>query len=204
MDVKLPSTNLEKNDLKKGGLQKFSLEESGKKTIFFFSSLFSGRFLFILSLILLIGVILGCLGLWGYQISLKNNLKQISQEIDTLQAQRDFELEKKLSKINKSASALKTILNKRVFPLRFFKMIEELTLPQVRFTNLRMDFSKGELSLGVEAVSYTVLAKQMKVFQEDERIKKIEVSGVDLNRDGRVVSQFNLSLESSFFRGWQE
>ena len=74
------------------------------------------------------------LGLWVYQRQLNQEKQELIVKVDELQAQRDLELEADFTKLKKGIENLKKILKKRIYPSLVFKMLEELTLPQVQFS----------------------------------------------------------------------
>jgi hypothetical protein len=154
----------------------------------------------VLSLSLLIMVILACFGLWGYQNSLIKEKETLESRITKLESQRDLELEANFMELKKGIENFKKILKIHIYPSQLFKMLEELTLPQVQFTDFSADLSQAKISLKVEAINYNTLAKQIVVFGGDSRIKKIELSEVSLDAAGRAGSNLEIELEPSFLR----
>ncbi len=157
-----------------------------------------GNFFVILSVSLLVAVVLSCFGLWGYKISLNKDKEDLSQKIDELQSQRDLELEANFMDLKEKIDNFKNILAKRVYSLNLFKMFEELALTQVQFSNLNVELSQLEASLSLKAVNYTVLAKQIVVFEQDSRIKSVDFSEASLGSDGWVNSNVELKFNSDF------
>jgi len=167
----------------------------GNKSPFigFLSRLFSQtKFLLFLAIGFLILVILICFGLWGYQKSLIEEKTNLENQLAELNNKRNLELEADFMDLKNGIEDLKKILKNRLYSSQIFEMLEELTLPQVRFANLDADFSQAKLKLEIEAADYTTLAQQVFVFKEDKRIKEISLSGVELSETGRVNSAFNI------------
>lgn len=156
--------------------------------------------LVIYSLLLLIIVIFVCFGLWGYKIYLARDMENSIKEIENLQSQRDLELEVNFSKLKTDIENFKKILEVHVYPSQIFKMLEELTIPQVRFTNFNADLADSKLILEAEAVDYSALASQIVVFEEDPRIKNVGLSEVDLDISGRVSSNLEIEIDPAFLR----
>jgi hypothetical protein len=154
----------------------------------------------VLSIILLILVVLAYFGLWGYQKSLIEEKTDLENQLAELTNQRDLGLEADFMELKNGIEDLKKVLKNRLYPSKFFEMLEELTLPQVQFTGLDTDFPQAKLTLEAEAVDYTTLAKQIVVFEEDERIEKISLSGVNLDLTGRVKSTLNIEINLDFLR----
>ncbi len=154
----------------------------------------------VLAIILLILVVLAYFGLWGYQKSLIEEKADLENQLTELTNQRNLELEADFMELKNGIEDLKKVLKNRLYPSKLFEMLEELTLPQVQFTGLDTDFPQAKLTLEAEAVDYTTLAKQMIVFEEDERIEKIGLSEVGLDLTGRVNSTLNIEINLDFLR----
>jgi hypothetical protein len=193
MDIKLMPDKYKKKGIG-GGLR---LSDAGLPK--FFNQLASkANFWVILSLVLLIGVILVCFGLWGYKISLNKNKESLTKRLEELQSQRDLDLEASFIELKERIGDFEDILGKRIYPLNVFKMLEELTLPHVQYTSFGADLTQLTVSLKTEAANYNTLAKQVLVFKEDSRIKKVEFSEVNLGKAGWVVSDLKLKLNPDF------
>lgn len=153
-----------------------------------------------LSIVFLILVVLACLGLWGYQKSLIEEKADLENRLTELTNQRDLELEADFMGLKNGIEDLKKVLKNRLYPSKLFEMLEELTLPQVQFTELDTDFPQAKLTLETESIDYTTLAKQMIVFEKDGRIEKVDLSEVSLDSTGRVNSTLNIEINLDFLR----
>ena len=63
---------------------------------------------------------------------------------------------------------------------------------------MNIDLSQNNFKLKAEADSYSALAKQIIAFEEDARIKSIELSKVGLSIYGRVASELSIELNNDF------
>lgn len=150
------------------------------------------------TLIFLALVILAYFGLWGYQNSLIEEKSNLERRFEELSGQRNLELEANFIALKENIENFKEFLGNRIYASNLFEILEELTLPQVRFTDLNADLSQAILNLKAEAVNYQTLAKQVVAFEEDERVKKIEFSEAILETSGRVNSKFTIELNPDF------
>lgn len=157
-----------------------------------------GNFLFTLSIILLIVIILTCFGLWGYKINLNKEIGNLAQKLEELESQRNPELETNFTELKEKVESFKSILAKRVYFLNTLKMLEELTLTQVHYVDFGADLKEVTISLGIQAISYNILAKQIAVFEDDPRIKEVDFSKVGLEKSGWVSSELDIKLNPSF------
>ncbi|MBU1255285.1 hypothetical protein KKE74_02140 [Patescibacteria group bacterium] len=154
--------------------------------------------LMILSIGFLILVILTSLGLWGYQSNLIKNKASLIERIENLQNQRNDDLESNFMELGKRIDGFEKFLDHRIYFSKVFEMMEELTLSQVQFADMNIDLSENKFNLKIEASSYSALAKQVIVFEEDPRIKSIELSKAGLSTYGQVTSELTLELDNSF------
>ena len=156
------------------------------------------NFLLVLFLILLIGAALGYFWMLGYKNDLEDKKEALASNIKTLQNQRNMELETNFIRLKDKIDVLKVVLKKRLYPSRIFKMLEELALSKIRFVNLEADLSQASIILGIEAAGYNTLARQLIVFKDDPRIKKVNVSELSLDKSGKISSQFLLEIDTDF------
>ncbi|MFC1700674.1 hypothetical protein ACFLZ0_00790 [Patescibacteria group bacterium] len=134
-------------------------------------------------------------GLWAYEKNLVKKDGLIASQIQNLQSKRDIKLEGTLIELNLGIEKLDEVLKKRIYPVNIFKMLEDLILPEVVFSNFSADMPKAEVIIKAEATSYNKLAEQMVVFKEDSRVKSIGFSGISLDKVGKVSSDFQIILD---------
>lgn len=191
MDIKLmPKLAIEKGKtsygLNKEAAADFSQLENIKKNG-------GGPFLYLAVGLLAIAV-LTCLGLWGYQIFLNNQKADLDKKIEELNNQRDLKLEAKFALVKESIDNLTRLVERRTYPINLFNLLEQLTLAQVWFPNFRADFTKGEMDLDIETVNYNTMAKQISIFEQDSRIKKVEANDFGLGETGGVTTKIRIDF----------
>lgn len=150
---------------------------------------------------LFLGLAIGCLclSLLSYLIltlsnhSLERKRAFLEREVKNLEATRDLDLESQVVELQKRIKIFRQFLEAHIYPSKLFTLLEELTIPQVQFTSFNADLEKGQLNLAGQTVSYSFLAKQLTVLEQDERIKKVEISNIALQSEKGVG--FNLLLE---------
>jgi len=196
MDIKLMPEQYQKGNQPKSGLKSSvdSFKQLGDQAVS------RGNLWLTISIVILLIAGSVYLGLWVYQRQLDQEKQELITEIDELQAQRDLELEANFTELKKGIENLKKILKNRIYPSLVFKMLEELTLPQVQFSDFDGDFDDARIIIQTEASSYNMLAKQVVALEQDERIGKVELSGVDLDSSGRVSSNLTIEINPEFLR----
>lgn len=88
---------------------------------------------------------------------------------------------------------LRTLLSAHIFPSNVIKLLERDTLPQVRFLNFNFDAASGRLDMTGEAASYSVLARQINVFERDPQIEQVEFGGLSI-LGGANLAGFKLTI----------
>ena len=168
------------------------------------ANLFEGGFsvdsnhLIAVSLSLLTVIVILCFGLWGYKMHLSDKINGTIVEINNLQDKRDFELEADFANLKEKIEDFKKISEVHVYPSNIFKILEELTIPQIKFVGFEADLLEAELTLKVESIDYNTLAKQIVVFEDDSRIEEVNLSGVKLSDSGKVNSDLNMKINLDF------
>jgi len=154
--------------------------------------------LFGASIIFASAVVFTCLGLWGYQISLGRQIISTEQKTEDLQGQRNKDVEESFMDVKDRAGKLKLLLTNRMYPSRIFELLEESVISQVQFTEMNVDLMSFTVNIGIEASNYGILAKQVFVFEEDERIKEVNLSQVSMGDSGRTDSDLIIKLDPKF------
>lgn len=154
----------------------------------------------VISFILIIAVVLTSAGLWYYKYKLSNEENNLKVQITELNNQRNKELEDNFIELQEGISNLKKALENRIYPSYLFRMIEELTLPQVWFSDFSSDLLNATIRLSAEAASYNTIAKQIVVFENDQRITEVAFSQVDLSDEGLVSTDFEIKFDPTFLR----
>ena len=196
MDIKLMPEQYQKGNQPKSGLKSSvaSFKQFGDQAVS------RGNFWLTISVGILLIAGSVYLGLWVYQRQLDQEKQELIVEIDELHAQRDLGLEADFTELKKGIENLKKILENRIYPSLVFKMLEELTLPQVQFSDFDGNFDDAKIVIQTETSDYNMLAKQIVALEQDERIGKVELSEVILDFSGRVSSNLTIEINPEFLR----
>jgi len=146
--------------------------------------------LFVLSLLIYGGLLL-------YQNKLNKDLGNTNQAIENLDIKRDFETEQIMVDLDKKLKVLKEMFENHFYWSDIVAKIEELTIPEVYFSDARLSLVEDKVSFGFSgnALTYTTLAKQIISFQEESDVKNIVVTGIALSSEGGI--DFNLEITFS-------
>jgi Tfp pilus assembly protein PilN len=126
-----------------------------------------------------------------YESRLEKEISELTAALARTDSERT--LEKDVLSFQKSAKDFVVLLSNHVFPTRIFELLEKNTHPKVRFSELKLDLQGGTLELHGNAESFDILAKQLKIFEEQEFIKNVKLSKVSADKTG-----VNIELRLSF------
>jgi hypothetical protein len=148
-------------------------------------------------LVLLILSLLLYAGLLFYQASLNKNLTSVKNEINLLDQKRDPKTEEAIVNLDRKLSILKDLFESHLYWSNLFGKIEELTVPQVYFSNAQFNFLETKLTVlfSGNALTYTTLARQILSFQEDPLVEEATVSNLSLATEGGI--EFGLAVTFS-------
>jgi len=133
-------------------------------------------------------------GLLLYVKKLTTNLETIKKEISLLADKRTPEEENAIVAFDTRLDILKDVFKSHTYWSKIFAAFEELTIPEAFFSEAKFSLAGGEVAvtLGARTKTYTTLAQQMLVFQNDPRVSKVLVSDINLSEEGGI--DFSLSL----------
>jgi len=158
-------------------LQKPSYREKGLGFFVWFSGL-----MFFISLLAFGGV-------FFYKRVLNGEINELSASLDRAKAAFEPALITTLNYNANIIEAAKTLLAKHTAVSRVFDLLEDITLPGVRFTSFAFSIDKeGKPSFNMqgEAKSYTILAQQANLFEDHEQIEEALFSNFSLTSTGNV------------------
>lgn len=145
-------------------------------------------------LILLILSLLFYGGLLFYQKKLQTNLNSINQEITNLESKRDKTTEEAILSADKKLNLAEDLFKSHLYWSDLFGNIEKAVVPDVYFSESKLDFANEKVDIGLtgNAKTYTALAQQMVSFKEDPSVESIAVSKISLSESGGI--EFDLAI----------
>ncbi|MBI2609838.1 hypothetical protein HYW53_01530 [Candidatus Giovannonibacteria bacterium] len=153
--------------------------------------LFLGIVLMVLALVLFGGV-------YFYKTIIEGQIKDGNKTLSELEKKFNKEQILEFAKVAKSIEASKGLLQSHISVSQVFKFLEGKTLPEVRFSNFGFKTKGEDLLMAGEAESYTDLALQIALLQQQKGvIKSIGLSGISLKEAGNVNFSISLNFEPS-------
>lgn len=159
----------------------------------------SSKILLVFVLILFILSLLVFGGLYFYQIQLNKKITEIQKEIEQVEKEKDEELIEQIISSEERINILTNLFASHIKSSKLIKLIEESTLPQVRWTSLTFDTKNNSLELSGKAADYSVLAKQITAFEESG-MKQMTISQVKLSKEGGVDFAMSMIFNGKIIR----
>jgi hypothetical protein len=155
-----------------------------------------------LSVVIIISTIVGYFVLDYFQKEKMREAKAIEDEISLIELSEGVELKNELFGKQNKINDFKVLLEDHADYSDLFPFLASICHPRVQFDGLEFSRknSEYEVSLKSEAESYEALHQQILILKEEERIKKAEVSGISISKEGTVSFSLNLSLNPNLFK----
>lgn len=104
-----------------------------------------------------------------------------------------FLLEERLGNIH-------TLLEKHSFPTQLLTLVEEITLPLVRFSSFNYQPALSRLDMSGETISYGLLAEQLGIWERNPELERVEFGGLSRTTGDFIGFKLNLTLKQSAFK----
>ncbi len=155
-------------------------------------------FLISLVLLLLSAGIFG--GLYLYKRSLQTDINSATASLELAKKSFEENLISELNKLNYSINTAKIIFSQHQATSQIFKLVGDLTLKDVSFSNFNYNFNGkfATVSMNGDAQSYASVALQAKMFEESGFIERVIFSGLSLKAAGKVSFNVELTFNPSY------
>lgn len=154
---------------------------------------------------LIIGIIIAVLfiglniGVTLYKQSYKSKIEKIDQDLTTLEASRDKNLEKKIRTLDSQMSVVRTVLDDHFLWTQAFGKIENKTRLESEFVTLSANIQDEKINIKAKTSTYTAVAKQIAAFLSEESIKDISLNKVNTSPAGGIEFSLTVLFDSSKF-----
>ena len=102
------------------------------------------------------------------------------------------EKERELEPINQKIDDFNELLAQHKKTIDIFTFLERTSLPTIWFSDFTLNSRIGEVSLSVQADSFTTLEHQVNILEEEPVLRSLSITEVSVNEEGNII--FNLSL----------
>lgn len=151
-----------------------------------------GSFLFYLALALFLIVAAGAGGLALLNRAQGEALRAILEEAEDKDVSLQSNIVNQIFLIDQRLRNLRLLLSEHIISSNVFLLVERDTLPQIRFLSFNFDSSARKLDMAGEATSYSMLSRQIGIFERDPNIERVEFGGLSLS--GNNLAGFKLAI----------
>lgn len=161
------------------------------------TSRMEGGILSLVGTIIFVVALIAAIGVFGYEKFLEGRIAKMQTDLEMARQELQPDLIAELSRANSRFISAEEILHKHKIVTELFNLLENQTLPNVRFTSFGYKDDELGLSFDIkgEARSYATLAYQAKVISENPYIIQADFSNLDLNEDGNVMFSLEANID---------
>ncbi len=149
-------------------------------------------------ILLLSGGLFG--GVYLYKSSLQKEVSDIVVSLEIAKKAFEPSLIVELERFTSSINGAKNLFNQHRDISKIFKLINDLTLKDVKFSDFKynVDDKIALLIMSGEAKSYTTIALQAKLFENSDFIDRVLFSNFTLKEGGKVSFSVEIIFKSSY------
>jgi hypothetical protein len=161
------------------------------------SGLGLGFFISLLILILSAGLFGG---VYLYRSSLQTEVKDMTASLEIAKKSFEPSLIAELDKFTSAVNSAKVLFNQHRDISKIFKLINDLTLKDVKFSDFDygVDNKIAVLTMSGEAKSYTTIALQAKLFENSDFVDRVIFSNFSLKEGGKVSFGVEIDFKPSY------
>ncbi len=139
-------------------------------------------------------------GVYFYKSSLQKENDAAIASLNIAKEAFEPSLLTELSRLNNSINSAKTILSKHIVPSEILNLISTLALKEVFFSNFAYSADSKSIlvKMAGEAKSYTGIALQAKIFEENDAVENVSFSNLSLKDAGKVGFNVELTVKPDF------
>ncbi len=121
-------------------------------------------------------------------------LEQVQEKGGNLQT----DLLNQIFLVDQRLSNLRLLIADHIFTSNALRLLEQETLPQVRFLNFNFEATSRKLDMTGEAASYSLLAKQIGIFERNPNIERVEFGGLAMGGSNLAGFKITVIFKKSF------
>ncbi|OGZ10596.1 MAG: hypothetical protein A3D67_01940 [Candidatus Lloydbacteria bacterium RIFCSPHIGHO2_02_FULL_51_22] len=159
----------------------------------------------LLATVVFLVALTGAAGLYFYRAVLARDIERLSGSITRAEEIISPVLVSQLSEFDTRSKIVKNLIDGHMVLSPLFDLLEELVIPNVRFTEFKYALGRegnAKLNLAGEARSYVALASQSDVLGKGGSVRNPIFSNFELNPSGNVTFAFSADIarDAQLFR----
>ncbi|TSC75254.1 MAG: hypothetical protein G01um101433_937 [Parcubacteria group bacterium Gr01-1014_33] len=132
--------------------------------------------------------------------SQENTAQTLKDEIAQKQAEIRPEFITQITTLEKRLKNMRELLNGHTAVSNIFQMLEADTHPRVQFNNFSFSAAGRRVDMDGLAASYTVIAQQVSIFEQEPQIERVEFGGLSATKDNFINFKISLIIRPSLLK----
>jgi len=130
---------------------------------------------------------------------IEKEIQVIDQQLTQYKTEEIKNQEEELKIFQNKLLLLTDLLNKHQQPTKIFDQLFTKTIhPQVILKEITLNAEANLLEIIGSAANYAVIGEQLKIFEEFPGVKKVNLKGTKIDKDGRLQFTVDLFLQPNF------
>ncbi|MDQ5901320.1 MAG: hypothetical protein QG580_35 [Patescibacteria group bacterium] len=160
-----------------------------------------GGIINLISFIVFVASLLSAGGAYLYRNSVESDIAEFKRSLQIAKNQFEPSLIEELQVLDKRLNAATTILNKHVAVSPIFVLLQDITLPTVRYSDFTYEIDSSTSLVNIEmkgeAKGYNFIALQADLFSDNKFIKNPIFSDFILDQTGNIDFNLSFSVDKS-------
>ena len=160
-----------------------------------------GGIINLISFIIFVASLLSAGGAYLYRNSIESDIAEFKRSLQIAKNQFEPSLIEELQILDKRLNAATTILNKHVAVSPIFVLLQDITLPTVRYSDFTYEIDPStnlvNIEMKGEAKGYNFIALQADLFSDNKFIKNPIFSDFILDQTGNIDFNLSFSVDKS-------
>lgn len=150
----------------------------------------------IIMIIILISASLASVLFWlfNYSMRLNQEKESLQLQIDKLNSNSDFKIINQYQELKAQKEEMKNIAKIETPLVGLFDLIESLTDVNTKFSRFSIDLDSKTINLSGATNSYAELAKQIEIFENEEKIQNSSAKNINFNESEQKIT-FDFSFQ---------
>ena len=153
--------------------------------------------LFQAGLILSIASLLAAGGLFLYRRSLSQTLVSWEEQVRAQESELRPELLNQLLQLSATVSSVRELLQNHIYLSNLLRLLEDVTRPDVIFSNLNYSSESRVAELNGSAANYGAVAQQLSLLDGHREVESVSFGGLSLGERGRVNFKIAFIVKAS-------
>jgi len=153
-----------------------------------------------LSILLLIGTISAIFVLDNSKTEAQTKLEDLGTKISEAKTPERKLLEGEVISWRGKINDFSGLLNDHLYSSNFFRVLEDITHPEVWFSEIDLGSRDEKVIISGQAEDFTALGQQLLIFQKSSAVDGVSLSKVSVAKEGGISFTFELKLNPQTLR----